>query len=72
MHRPRFVRLIPARLGDEGEDVAYVQRRLGVFPVTSKLDPNTVVRIRGFQYLNGLLVTGELDAETFNTLRDRA
>ncbi len=64
------MRLDPARLGDSGPDIAYVQRRLGVFPVSSVLDENTAARIRGIQYVFDLPVTGELDAKTYIALRN--
>lgn len=70
MHGPEFVRLTPARPGDMGDDIAYVQRKLGVFPASGVFDENTAARVRGMQRLFSLPVTGELDARTYTALRN--
>lgn len=69
MHGADVVRLVPARLGDEGEDIAYVQRKLGAFPASGILDENTASRIRGIQRIFGFDVTGELDPKTLAAIR---
>lgn len=64
------MRLTAARLGDEGDDIAFAQRKLGVFPASGILDENTAARLRGAQYYMGLDVTGELDSKTYVALRN--
>lgn len=64
------MRLVPARLGDSGDDIAYVQRKLGVFPADGVLDEKTQARIRGAQYIFGMDPTGELDAKTYLAVRN--
>ncbi len=70
MHGPEFVRLTPARPGDIGDDIAYIQRKLGVFPASGVFDDNTAARIRGVQRLLSLPVTGELDSSTYDRVRN--
>lgn len=63
----RQIRFTPPFLM-EGEDVAWVQQRLGI-PVTHRYCNETVKRVKGWQSLHGLKPTGDIDqatAERFN------
>jgi hypothetical protein len=49
--------------GDQGSDVALVQRKLGA-SITRTMDDSTVALVRGYQRLHGLPITGVVDGIT--------
>ena len=63
------MRLIPARIGDSGEDVSWAQQVLGIAPATGQFDRSTEARLKGFQWAIGIKVTGMLDPKTVEELR---
>jgi peptidoglycan hydrolase-like protein with peptidoglycan-binding domain len=63
-------RLWPAREGDEGEDIAFVQLVLQI-PASGIFDARTSQRVKGFQKANGLYPNGALTKETLALLLER-
>lgn len=61
-------RLVPARVGDEGEDIAFIQMILQIAPATGVFDERTAQRVKGFQSANGLYPNGALTPETLEIL----
>jgi len=57
--------------GDQGSDVALVQRKLGA-SITKTMDDSTVALVRGFQRLHGLPITGVVDLLTAVELGENA
>lgn len=58
-------------LGDEGEDVKIVQRKVDA-PVTGVFDDATAARVRGVQKKMAKKQTGVVDAETAEKLGEKA
>lgn len=58
-------------LGDEGDDVRIVQRKLSA-PLTGVLDDETAAKIRGVQKKMGKKQTGVVDAATASRLGPKA
>ena len=56
-------------LGDVGDDVADLQRLLGVLPVDGSFGPETDRWVRAFQERAGLVVDGQAGPSTFAALR---
>lgn len=63
-------RLLPARQGDHGDDIAWVQKRLGHVPADGVFDEVLAARVRGFQWAWGIAPSGLLDDETWAKLRE--
>lgn len=61
----------PLDEGDEGDDVAIVQRKLGA-PMSGVMDLTTMALIRGYQRAHGLEQTGMVDALTAEHLGEKA
>ena len=59
-------------LGDVGDDVADLQRLLGVLPVDRSFGPETDRWVRAFQERAGLVVDGQAGPSTFAALRAAA
>lgn len=57
--------------GDQGSDVALVQRKLGA-SITKTMDDSTVALVRGFQRLHGVPITGVVDRVTASALGENA
>lgn len=60
--------LTPATVGDEGRDVAFVQRRLHVYPADGVFRDDLATRVRGVQLALGRDVTGDIDNDLFAIL----
>lgn len=62
--------------GDRDPHIAYVKRKLGIFPVDQEFDSSLAQRIRGIQLMYGIPITGNLDVETSRAaglvLKDRS
>jgi hypothetical protein len=52
------------RQGDRDPHIAYVKRKLGIFPVDQEFDSSLAQRLRGIQLVYRIPVTGVLDEET--------
>lgn len=61
----------PLTLGDEGDDVQIVQRKVSA-PMTKKYDEPTAARVRGLQKKAGLPQSGEVDEKTAELLGEKA
>lgn len=51
----------PARVGDTGADISYIQRRLHVYPADGLFTETLATRIRGVQLAMSLDVDGEIN-----------
>lgn len=58
------------RIGDAGPDVGYLQRMLGGLTVDNEFGPATAGRVKRYQLLAGLRVTGATDPEFWHHLED--
>lgn len=61
----------PLTLGDEGDDVLIVQRKVDA-PLTAVYDEPTAARVRGVQKKLGLKQTGTVDADVADILGEKA
>lgn len=61
----------PLSLGDAGDDVLIVQRRLSA-PMTGVFDDDTAARVRGVQRMARRKQTGVVDAETAEAIGEKA
>ena len=61
-------RLVPAREGDEGDDIAFAQKVLGFAPANGVFDARFSARLKGFQAVNKLYPDGRLTDDTFDAL----
>jgi murein L,D-transpeptidase YcbB/YkuD len=57
-------------LGDEGDDVLIVQRKVDA-PMSGKFDDETAARVRGVQKRKGLPPTGRVDETTAEALGEK-
>lgn len=60
--------MMAARQGDSGEDITWVQKRLGQVPADGRFDELLAARVRGFQWASGIAPSGLLDQETLTAL----
>lgn len=66
---PALVRPV-LKLGDAGKDVEYLQRMLGGLTIDGDFGPATLARVRRYQTISGLRVTGATDPEFWHHLED--
>ena len=58
-------------LGDEGDDVLIVQRKVDA-PMSGKFDDETSARVRGVQKKRGIKQSGKVDKDTAEALGEKA
>jgi peptidoglycan hydrolase-like protein with peptidoglycan-binding domain len=56
------------KLGDSGDEVSYVQGKIGKVQVTGQFDEKTQARVLKLQRLWGLVPTGVVDAQTWEKI----